>query len=307
MSARGRGTRRSQRPRHRWSTVGTWIALVCSAALCAGVGIPAASAAAPSGSGPVDVLYAGSLTDLMQYHIGPTFQKATGYTFTGFSGGSTLLASEIKSGTRDGDVFVSASPAVDATLEGTANGNHVSWYLTFGTSTLVLGYNPQSTFAHQLEHRPWYDVVTEPGFRLGRTDPQLDPKGALAVQAIDQAATTEHDPGLKHLLRTTAEVFPETALAGRLQTGQLDAAFFYKVEATAASIPTVPLTPTHLAAQYTITVLNGAVHEAGALAFIEYLLGKPGAKALAAVGMREVPPVPHGGAVPHGLRTLVHR
>ena len=44
-------------------------------------------------------------------------------------------------------MFVSASPAVNATLEGAANGNWVSWYATFATTPLVLGYNPTSKFA----------------------------------------------------------------------------------------------------------------------------------------------------------------
>ena len=48
------------------------------------------------GSGPVDVLYAGSLVNLMTKQIGPAFNTATGYTFTGFSGDSGSLATEIK-------------------------------------------------------------------------------------------------------------------------------------------------------------------------------------------------------------------
>ncbi len=87
--------------------------------------------AASTHSGPVDVLSAGSLQDLMQDQVGPAFQKATGYTLDNISMGSTALASSIAGGTLQGDVFISASPAVNASLEGSNNGNWVSWYDQF--------------------------------------------------------------------------------------------------------------------------------------------------------------------------------
>src|SRR3954447_5432780 len=51
-------------------------------------GSPSASASSSAtGSGPVNVLYAGSLVNLMQKQVGPAFQTATGYSVTGFSAG----------------------------------------------------------------------------------------------------------------------------------------------------------------------------------------------------------------------------
>ena len=106
--------------------------------------------------------------------------------------GSDAIANGIKGGTLQGDVFISASPTVNKTLEGSANGNWVSWYAAFGSSPLVLGYNPSSKFAGALRTKPWYDVIDQPGFLIGRTDPATDPKGVLAVTALDQAAKA-HD------------------------------------------------------------------------------------------------------------------
>ncbi len=68
------------------------------------------TAATTEHSGPVNVLYAGSLVQTMEQVIGPRFDAATGYTFTGFSAGSDALATQIKDGVHEGDVFVSASP-----------------------------------------------------------------------------------------------------------------------------------------------------------------------------------------------------
>ena len=139
-----------------------------------------AAAAAPStsppsttarGSGPVDVLYAGSLVNVMEKQIGPGFDAATGYTFAGFSGDSGTLATEIKGKVRQGDVYISASPATNAQLMGPANGNWVSWYAHWASSPLVLGYNASSKFAADLKTKPWYQVLVEPGILIGRTDP----------------------------------------------------------------------------------------------------------------------------------------
>lgn len=277
------------------------VGVAATLAACGGTG----AASGTGNGGPVDVLYAGSLTNLMEHQLGPAFERATGYHFVGFAAGSDELASEIADGVRPGDVFVSASPSADRRLTGASGGHHVTWYLTLGSSPLVLGYEPGSPFAHQLRHRPWYDVVTEPGFRLGRTDPALDPKGALSATALTRTARAEHDPALRAVLGTTAGVFPEETLLGRLQTGQLDAGFFYTVEAAAAGLRTVPLSPVHLSATFTVTALHGSAHRAGAVAFVRYLLGPKGRAALARAGMRVATPPPlHGHGLPAGLRSL---
>jgi molybdate/tungstate transport system substrate-binding protein len=241
-------------------------------------------------SGPVDVLYAGSFLDLMQQQIDPAFHKATGYTVSGFSAGSSALATEIAGGTQVGDVFISASPAVNASLEGAAHGNWVSSYDEFGTSPLVLGYNPKSRFAKALERFPWYNVVDRTGFLLGRTDPATDPKGVLAVDALTGVALSYDVPNLATLASSSSNIFPETSLVGELQAGQLDAGFFYGVEASAAHIKTVPLVRTDLAAQYTVAILNKAPHEAAAKAFVKFLLSAPGQKILKAHGITSVSP-----------------
>jgi molybdate/tungstate transport system substrate-binding protein len=256
--------------------------------------------------GPVNVLYAGSLVQTMEQVIGPRFDAATGYTFTGFSAGSDALATQIKDGVQKGDVFISASPAVNQELAGTANGDWVTWYVTFATAPLVIGYNPHSTFAHDLKTQPWPKVVLMPGFLLGRTDPATDPKGKLAVTAMQQAAKRYNLPALTTLAASDTGVFPEETLVGRLQAGQLDAGFFYSAEAKAAGIPTVSLGPIKLSATYTVTVLNRAPNRAAAISFVSYLLGKKGQAALAAQGFKLVkPPTVHGpkGKVPASLRT----
>ena len=241
-------------------------------------------------TGTVNVLYAGSFLDVMEQRIGPAFHKATGYTVSGYSAGSTALATEISGGTQVGDVFISASPAVNASLEGKANGDWVSSYQKFGYSPLVLGYNPKSKFARDLETEPWYEVVDRPGFLLGRTDPTTDPKGVLAVDALTGVALSYDQPNLAPLATSKSNVFQETALVGDLQAGQLDAGFFYAVEAAAAHLKTVPLVGTHLSGQYTVAILNRAPHAAAARAFVKFLLSAAGQKILKDNGVTPIVP-----------------
>jgi molybdate/tungstate transport system substrate-binding protein len=260
------------------------------------------SAGVPKGSGPVNVLYAGSLVNLMEKQIGPAFDKASGYTFTGFSGGSSALATQIKGKVHPGDVFVSASPAVNDTLTGAANGNWVSWYATFASSPLVVGYNPQSKFAADLKSKPWYEVLAEPGILVGSTDPVADPKGKLASTALSTAATRQNQPALTKLAADPGIVFPEETLVSRLQAGQLDVGFFYSSEAKAANIATVPISDQALKATYTVTVLNQAPDEKGAEAFVQYLLGRQGLAVLTRDGFDvTTPPTVTGSGVPSRL------
>ena len=264
------------------------------------------SPAAAMGSGPVDVLYAGSLVNMMEKQVGPAFQTATGYSVTGYSAGSKALAADIKGKVYKGDVFISASPKVNATLEGAKNGSWVSWYITYATSGLVLGYNPGSKFAADLKSRPWYQVITEPGLKLGFTDPVTDPKGVLTAQALADTAKSKGLPALAALANDKSDVFPEETLVGRLQSGQLDAGFFYTSEAIAAKIPTVPLTGVSLKATYTITILKNAPHEAAAEAFVSYLLGPAGLATLTQDGFTLVtPPTDKGTGMPSSLQSLL--
>ena len=291
-----------QRHRRRLASV----TLIALAMALAGGGLLPASGGATRGHGDVKVLYAGSLENVINTTIAPAFNRATGYTLSGYPAGSKDLAAEIKGKVRQGDVFISASSKVDASLEGAGNGAWVSWYAPFGTSTLVLGYNRHSGFASQLRSKPWYEVIAEPGFHLGFTDPKLDPKGELTVAALDAAAARYHVPALKALAADQADVYPEQDLVGRLEAGQLDAGFFYTVEATAAKLPTVSLAPIAERAQYTITILNRAPDGAGAIAFVRFLLGARGQALLHSAGLTLIAtPRAAGSGVPAGLAAVI--
>lgn len=294
---------------------GRRVAAATASAVALGVGLwttVATSATSPpaatlASKGTVSVLFAGSLLNYMEHDLGPAFEKAAGYSFEGFGGGSTELASEIKGRVRTGDVFVSAAASADRSLEGPANGRWVWWYSSFMSTPLELAYNPDSRFGAELRRGvPWYEVLAKPGIRVGRTDPKLDPKGVLTVEAVENAARRLHDRALARALGSF-EVFPETSLVGRLQAGQLDAGFFYAVEAKTAKLATVKLTPVYKYAEYTATILAGAPNPAGAAALLRYLLNARRSYTLKANGLSPMSPQLSGdaSAVPPALRRLV--
>lgn len=242
----------------------------------------------------------------MKDQVGPAFEKATGHSFTGFTAGDKDVASQIKAKVHAGDVFMSASPTVNPTLMGAAHGNLISWYATYATSPLIIGYNPSSKFAADLKSKPWYTVITEPGFRIGFSDPATDPKGEFSVQAMNHTAAAKNLPALKKLATDTSSMFPEETLVGRLQAGQLDAAYFYVSEAAAAKIPTVPLTGEDMKATYTVAVLNNGPHQTTAAAFVSYLLGPEGQRILKQDGFKLItPPKVTGAGVPAGLKDVL--
>jgi molybdate/tungstate transport system substrate-binding protein len=280
------------------------IAMPGGATAATGAAAPRASAAS---KGAVSVLFAGSLEEFMEKDFGPAFEKASGYGFEGFGGGSTELAADIKGSVRQGDVFLSASPEADGELEGMGNGSWVSWYSTYATSPLELGYNPKTKFGKELAKGvPWYKVIAQKGIIVGRTEPKLDPKGRLTVEAVHAAAKKLKDPALDTALKGFP-VYPETALVGRLQSGQLDAGFFYAIEAKAASFPTVPLTPIAKYAEYTATILSKDGNQAGSEALVRYLLSSQQADTLEKNGLKAIKPKFHGKAssVPKSLRSIV--
>ncbi len=262
----------------------------------------------------VNVLYAGSLVNLMEQGVGPAFDRSSGDHFRGFAGGSQLLANQIKGRLRRADVFISAAPAVNSELMGAANGDWERWYVTFAQSSLVIGYDPKSRFAAGFRTRPWYQVVQEPGIRLGRTDPKLDPKGALTLALMRRAQAYYRIPELARRVlgppENPRQVLPEEVLIGRLQSGELDAGFFYSTETSDARIPCVRLPPSITPkAVYTVAIVRGAPHPEAADAFVAFLLSARGRALMRAhgLGLRRPALIGTKAAVPRRIRAILAR
>jgi molybdate/tungstate transport system substrate-binding protein len=314
-----------------WGAAIVWLSAVLLLLSACGSSSTATAATTPKATGTVNVAYAGSLVNLMEHKVGPAFNRATGYTFQGKGAGSTALANQIKSQLIQPDVFISASTAAYAPLQGDANGNVVSWYLSFAATSMVIGYSPQSQFASQFRAAAagttsWYQVLETPSLRLGRTDPALDPKGVNTIFTMQLAEIFYQQPGLSQKIlganNNTTQIFPEEDLVARLGSGQLDAGFFYLNEVKDAGLPylTLPASinlgdPTqatyYVQAHYTTatgsvrtgkpvlysaTIPSTVKNQAGAVAFVKYLLGSNGRGLLTADGIQSIPFVFKGDA-----------
>jgi len=187
----------------------------------------------------VNVAFAGSLLAVNNEVVGPAFEKATGYSYTGRGGGSIGLAHEIETGEIAPDVFESVGSAPIKALEP----RFTSWYVQLFASPLVIAYNPSSPYAATFEEvaagkKPLSSVfgaMASPGFRLGRTNPATDPQGQAFVMMTELAERTLHLPGstlerivgngvLHGGIGNESQIFSETSLDAHLEAGQLDAA-----------------------------------------------------------------------------------
>lgn len=217
----------------------------------AGSGSPASSTSSPSPSsantfipaGPANVAYAASLAFLNEKIVGPAFENADLLKYSGRAGPSDGLSAEIASGEIIPDVFESVGGDPIAALEP----KFTKWYVQYATTSIVLAYNPASKYASQFKAigsgrepiKNLFSILRQPGFKLGRTDPNLDPQGRAFIYMLELAQMKYHLPkdtvtkiaGGPLASASSSEIFDEAALEPRLQAGQLDASSAYLSQA----------------------------------------------------------------------------
>jgi molybdate/tungstate transport system substrate-binding protein len=315
----------------------TTLAAACGSSSSSGAAATSA-ASRTHVTGTADVAYAGSLQFLNEKVIGPSFAAATGAAYQGRGGGSFGIAQEILSGEISPNVFESIGAAPIALLEPKLT----SWYVQLAASPLVVAYNPSSPYAPQLraiaEHRAplseLFHLMAEPGFHLGRTDPDTDPQGQAFYEMILLAQSALHlpaDTATKTLgpLTNPSQVFAETALEARLQSGQLDAASAFRSQAIQLHLPYIALPASidfgdpSLASSYAKATLElgtgtqvhgvplvvdatvlGTRDQAPAAAFVAYLLSVKGRSELQQGGYQLLKPEIFGdrSAAPAAVR-----
>ncbi len=318
----------------------SWSLLILAVYLVAALAASKTAAA----DGQILVLYAGSLGNLMEMDVGPSFTRATGYKYLGEAKGSVLSANLIKEKLRTPDVFISADPKVNQRLMGNENGDLVRWYATIFGNEMVLGYNPNSRFAAELKQvgandPRLYEILQEKGFRLGRGDPELEPKGYRTLFLFDLAEKYYQQPGLAQKILNNAEhptlVFPEEQLVARLEAGQLDAGIFYRNEVAEHSLPFIKFprelnlgepdldpaygTSTYVSPKgpkyagsaivYSVTIPENSQNRQGAIALVTFLLSGEGQKIVEKHALRMIQPVVSGeiDAVPPTLQTALKK
>src|SRR5713226_2653906 len=284
------------------------------------VGLWAQDATQSKPSGTVQVLYAGSLGAVLEKTVGPEFEKSSGLIYQGEGQGSLGAAKMISDGLRSPDVFISADAAVNDKVLMTPDKKLTDWYVTFASSAIVLGYNPNSKFKSIFEQvnagkLAWYEALKTPGLKLGRTDPNLDPKGYRTLFLFHLGEGYYHRNDLTSLLgdpANPAQIFPEPELMIRMESGQLDAAFLYRHEVVAHKVPFIELpnqinqsdpslvplykeqkyttekgvTLTATPIVFTVTIPHTVKNAPGAVAFVRFLLAGKGRNLIEQYGLR---------------------
>jgi len=276
----------------------------------------------------VSVMYAGSLVNIFENEIKSVFQNLTGYNFIGEGKGSMQISNMILDGFRKSDVFVSADTTpIERLINHTPS--IANWLVKFGSAELVIAYNPQSPFASDLMKAshgeiPWYQVLGKEGFKFGRTDPELDPKGYYTVIAAKLANIYYNDSTIKDKIlgedRNKEQIFPEEILKSILDSGQIDATAAYKHEAIAKDLPYITLpdqinlsepnytnfynkisyklgtgeTISGNSIFFSFTIPNTVENIEGAVSFVKFLLSENGKKVLEQVGLSLIKPILQG-------------
>jgi molybdate/tungstate transport system substrate-binding protein len=282
-----------------------------------------------SDQGKVFVMYAGSLVKIFEDVIGPAFQYETGYTYVGEGKGSVQVANLIRDGFRTPDIFVSAGTIPIMRLINNTP-PLAEWLLEFGSAEIVIAYSKDSPYYDDLEKArkgkiPWYDVVSRGGFKFGRTDPELDPKGYYAIITAKLANIFYNDLSIKERVlgedRNPKQIFPEEILKTILESGQLDAVVAYKHEAISRGLPYITL-PSEInlsdpafsdfykKANYTlesdqktiygepvffsITIPQSVKNKDGATSFVSFIISKNGSQILEDQGLHPITTIPEG-------------
>jgi molybdate transport system substrate-binding protein len=242
---------------------------------------------APAASQTVSVLYAGSLVTPMEGPI-KTALAARGIDFEGQPGGSKELGNLIRAGVRNPDVFISVDPKIVASL-----GDRVASSATFAGTSLGVVRAPHSRFAALFDsvlagRTTLRAALEQQGIKIGRTDPQLDPKGAYTVEAVTMWLGRDGAAQLLGQPENPAQIFPEEDLLARVDTGQIDVGFFYRTEAIARGYHFIPLPGTAAMTDriaYTLAVMKAAPHPQAANDFANFVLTGDGRAILERAGL----------------------
>ncbi len=251
-------------------------------------------------TGTASLAAASSLSYLNEKVVGPAFTKAEGYKFSGQYNASGDLESDIASGEISPNVFESVGGDNITPLFP----KFTSWYVQYAGTSMVVAYNPNSKYASQFKafadgSKPLsglFTLMETPGFKLGRTDPNIDPQGRDFIYMLELAQAYYKLPSdtVSKILGTTdwgtansSQIYAESALDATLQSGQLDASSAFITQAIELHLDYIPLPPAinlgdmSMAAQYmkasvTITSNGAPVTKHGSPQVIDLtLIGKP--------------------------------
>jgi molybdate/tungstate transport system substrate-binding protein len=203
----------------------------------AGVGGIAGCLGSGGDSATVAILSAGSL----QHALENGFESSVDVPVRIEAHGSATVARMVAEGQRDPDVVTVADTALfEAPLS-------PPWYSEFASNAVVVAYNPDTEGGRRVAEAGadrWYEALLSDGVSLGRTDPDQDPLGYRALFSLELASRYYDDaPALHERVPRREQIYPETGLITRFETGAIDAAIAYRNMAVERGYEYVGLPP----------------------------------------------------------------
>lgn len=177
-------------------------------------------ATTPTTSPTIAILAAGSL----QYAIENGLRSSLEVPVHVESHGSATVARLIADGQRDPDIVTVADTALfEQPLS-------PKWYSVFTSNAIVLAYNPETAGGRRLATTDaWYKSLLNETVRFGRTDPDQDPLGYRTLFMLELASRYYDDVSqLMPAFKNRNNIYPETGLVSRFETGSIDAAVTYR-------------------------------------------------------------------------------
>ncbi|WP_049996099.1 extracellular solute-binding protein [Halococcus sediminicola] len=171
---------------------------------------------------PVSILAAGSLQNALSNGLAAAVDVPVEVE----AHGSATVARLVAEGKRDPDILSIADVALfDRPLS-------PAWHSVFASNAVVVAYNPDTEGGERLaEAGPenWYEALADGDVRLGRTDPDQDPLGYRTRFTLDLASRYYEDASnLTEKLLQRNQIYPETGLISRFESGSIDAAIAYR-------------------------------------------------------------------------------
>jgi len=319
------------------------LAGICAAAMLAACGSGASTNDAPSttaGAGPLSgtlvVNGAGTLATPFGEIIDAFKQQNPGVTVQSRFAGSVELVRGVTQLNQPVDVLgVADSSLIPAQMFG-ANGTKrfANWSAGFAANQITFAYTDQSKGAAQLTPDNWYQVLAEPGVRIGRSNPDTDPSGYQALEMLQLAQDHYHEPNLSAAVLANSPsgtlVNTETTLLPALQSGQIDYLAIYRSDALQHHLRYIDLPPqinladpamastygtvsvaTKSGSQtgkpivYGLTIPTDAPNPAVAEQFVAFVLGPKGQQVMREAGFGVVTPaITEGQGLPAAVQPL---
>ncbi|MDE1178570.1 MAG: extracellular solute-binding protein [Edaphobacter sp.] len=192
----------------------------------------------------LEVACAGSMRAMTEGPLKLAAAKTLSLDLRAHAQGADAVAQSIVDGSLRADVFlpITATPMMTVLRAGKAE-----TAVPIARTEMVLVYSPKSRFAAQFEaaargQANWWEILQQPGVRIGRSDPRADPGGRNIIFMMMLAAKKYRQPDLVQKVLGDP-LNPQQVGNGqaRLQTGELDAGASYRISAISSHLPFITL------------------------------------------------------------------